>query len=175
MENQKSSAKQLMLSYGVYLGLISILINVVNYAVGDIYRPHWGIQVVSIIITIALIVFALKKFKEGNEGLMSLSQALKIGLGMSLVSGIIYVIYLFAFTGAIETEFFANMQEVQYQNMVEKYPTFTEEQLEAGRKNIEAFSGMGVTSAIVLIFSLFFGFVISLIAGLIMKRTEEDR
>lgn len=175
MENQPSSSKQIMLTYGAYMGLASILNNVVLYALGDIYRPHWGFQVVSIILTVVLIVLALKVFKQSNEGLMSLSQALKIGLGASVISGVIYIVYMFAFTSAVEPDFFANAAEVQYQTMVEKYPQFTEEQLEAGRGQIDAFAGMGPTAAVVLIMSLLFGFIISLIAGLFMKRTEEDR
>ena len=176
MENQKSSAKQVMINYGLYIGLASILINVINYAVGDVYRPHWIISVAGIVISIVLIVLALKKFKDGNEGLMSLSQALKVGLGASLISAIIVLIYMFAFSNFIEPDFYANMAEVAYQtNVVEKYPNMTDEQLEAARANVETFTSPGMNSAMILIFSLFFGFIISLIAGLIMKRTEEDR
>ena len=175
MENQQSSTKQVMLTYGIYLGLASILINVINYAIGDIYNPESWVQIIGIVASVVLIVLALKKFKFDNGGLMSLGQALKVGVGASLVSAIIYIIYMFLFTSVVEPEFYANMQEVQYQKVMEQYPNMSDEQLEATRENMAAFSGSGATSAIIFIFSIFFGFVISLIAGLIMKRTEEDR
>ncbi len=175
MENQKSSTKQIMLTYGVYLGLASILINVVNYAIGDIYNPESWVQILGVVVSAVLIVLALKKFRFDNGGLMSLGQALKVGIGASLISAVIYIIYMFAFTSAVEPDFYANMQEVQYQKVLEQYPNMSDEQLEATKENMATFSGSGATSAIIFIFSIFFGFVISLIAGLIMKRTEEDR
>lgn len=175
MENQQSSTKQIMLTYGVYLGLASILINVINYAVGNIYEPEAWVQIVGIVASVVLIVLALKQFKFGNGGLMSLGQALKIGVGAALISAVVYIIYMFVFTSAIEPDFFVNMQEVQYQKVLEQYPNMSDEQLEMTQKNMENFSGIGPTSAMLFIFSIFFGFVISLIAGLIMKRTEEDR
>jgi hypothetical protein len=36
------------------------------------------------------------------------------------------------------------------------------------------FSGIGMISAIIVIMSLFFGFIVSLIAGLVMKKTQEE-
>ena len=75
MEDQ-TSTKQIMLNYGLMLGFVSILISVANYAVGDIYKPHWAIQVVSLIATIAVIVLGIKKVKELNNGFLSLGDAL---------------------------------------------------------------------------------------------------
>ncbi len=49
MENQKSSSsKQIMLNYGLILGVVSVLIAVANYAFGNIYEPHW-ISVISLL------------------------------------------------------------------------------------------------------------------------------
>jgi len=174
MENQKSSMKQVMFTYGVYLGLATILINVINYAVGDTYDPESWVQILGILVSIVFTVLALKQFRSGNEGLMSLGQALKIGVGASLISGVIYIIYMLVFTSVIEPNFYLNMEEVQYQKLLEQYPNWSDEQLEAAKENLSAFSGSGASSAIILIFSIFFGFVISLIAGLIMKQNRPE-
>ncbi len=48
----------------------------------------------------------LKTFKASNNGLLSLGESLKIGLGISLYGAIIYVIYFFVFTNFIEPDFF---------------------------------------------------------------------
>ena len=175
MENQKStSAKQIMLNYGLFLGLASILIAVVNFAFGDAYKPHWSISIISGVASIIIIVLGFKKLKESNGNLLSLGEALKTGLGIALISGIIYVIYLYAFTNFIEPEYYTNLTKVQEATMIESYPNMTDEQLENALEMSKKFSGFGMISAITLIMSLFFGFIISLIAGLIMKRTEED-
>ena len=51
----------------------------------------------------------------------------------------------------------------------------TEEQIEASKSMMETFSSPAITSAIGIIAAAFFGFIISAIAGAIMKRTEEDQ
>jgi len=175
MENQPTTSKKsIMLNYGVYLGLASILIALVNYVIGDIYDPHWSLIVVSLAVTVAILVFGIKKIKEGNEGLLSLGEAIKTGLGISLVSVLIYCVYLFIFYSFIEPEFFDNMLKVQEQVMLEKYPNMSDEQLEGAKKGAAAFANIGVNIGMTIFMSLFFGLIISLITGLIMKKTNEE-
>jgi hypothetical protein len=174
MKDQEMSPKQIMLNYGLILGFASILINVVLYAAGKTYDQHWSVGVVSIIITVAVIILGIKKIKELNNGFLSLSEALKTGLGIALISGLIAVVYTLIFTNFIEPEFFARMLEVQQQKMLEAYPNFTDEQLEASMAMAKKMSGPVMTSAIAIIGSLFIGFIISLIGGLIMKKSDEE-
>lgn len=173
MENQKTSSTQIMLNYGLILGFVSIILSVANFAFGDIYRPHWSIQVVTAVISIALMVMGIKKFKEGNGGLLSLGQALKIGLGISLISGLVSLVYLFVFTNYIEPEFYTNMAAVQEQIIMEKNPNMSDEQIEMSVGMMKKMMGFGATSIYVMVLSLFFGFIVSLISGLIMKKSEE--
>jgi len=174
MENQKASAKSIMLNFGLILGIVSIFINVINFAFGDVYDPHWIISVISAITSIVVIVFGLKKFKEGNGGLLGLSESIKIGLGISLISGIVYLVYFYLFANFIEADYFVNLAKLQEVKLLEQYPNFTDEQMEGALATAKKMSGFGMISAMILIFSLFFGFIFSLVAGLIMKKTEED-
>ncbi|WP_111709212.1 DUF4199 domain-containing protein [Lutibacter citreus] len=175
MEDQKTtSSKQVMLNYGLILGFVSILIALTNFAIGDIYKPHWSITIVSLVATIVIIVLGFKKIKESNGNLLSLGEALKTGLGIALISAILYIIYFYIFTNFIEPSYFTNLAKVQEATLIDTYPNFTDEQMESAMEMSQKFSGFGMISAIALIMSLFFGFIISLIAGLIMKRTEED-
>ena len=174
MENQTTTPKQIMLNYGLILGFISILISVANYAVGDIYTPHWSMTVIGLIVPIVFIVLGLKKLKELNGGFLKLGESLKIGLGIALISGIIFMIYFFAFTNFVETEFYVRALEVKEQAVLEAYPNFTDEQLEATMAMQEKTNNPTFTSAFILIFNLFYGFIVALIAGLIMKKTQEE-
>jgi len=174
MENQKSTSTSLMLNYGLILGFISILIAVANFAFGDVYEPHWGMQVVSMAATIIIIVFGLKKIKENNAGFLSLSESLKTGLGIALISGIVFVVYFFVFVNYIEPDYFANALKVAEATILETYPNWSDEQIEGAMDMSKKLSGIGMTAAMVMVMSLFFGFIISLIAGLIMKKTEEE-
>ena len=174
MENQKLSSKQVMLNYGLMLGVASILIAVANFAFGNVYKPHWSISVISGLASVVVIVLGLKLIKDNNGGFLSLGEALKNGLGISLISGVVYVVYFYVFVNFIQPDYFTNLASFQEANMIEMYPNMTDDQLENAIEMSKKFPGFGMISAIIMIMSLFFGFVISMIAGLIMKKTQEE-
>ena len=175
MEDQpKLSAKSIMLNYGLMLGFVSIIVALVNYVFGDLYKPHWILIVVSLLLSTAVIVLGIKKLKELNGGFLSVGQAIKIGLGITLISGLIYAVYLAVFFNFIEPAYFENVAAVQEQTIIENYPNLTDEQLEGAIKNTAMFNSTGANVTMSIMFSLFFGLVVSLIAGLIMKRSQED-
>ena len=113
----------------------------------------------------------IKKVKELNGGFLSLSDALKTGLGIALISGLISVIYTYIFTTIIEPDFFINLAQIQEQKLIDA--GMTDEQIETQLGLMAKMSGPMITSAFAIIGSLFFGFIISLIAGLIMKESKE--
>jgi hypothetical protein len=174
MENQKSSSKQVMLNYGLILGVVSIILSVGIYAMGKIYDQGMGVMFASFIIMAVVIFMALKNFKAGNNNLLSLGEALKIGLGIALVGAIISIIYNQIFINFIEPDFMENMMKVGEQKMLEQYTNMSDEQLEAAKAMQQKMSSPLIGAAFGVIGSLFFGFIISLIEGLILKRTAEE-
>ena len=86
MENPNASIKKLMINYGILLGVTSVLINVIAYATDTHLQPHWSVQLIGFLIFVSIVVIAHKAFKKENDGYMKLAQALKIGLGIALIS-----------------------------------------------------------------------------------------
>ena len=175
MEDQPQvSRKSIMLNYGLLMGFASIIVALINYVLGDIYDPHWSLIVGSLAITTIIIILGIKKVKESNSGLLSIGDAIKTGLGISLVSAIVYIIYLLLFYNMIEPEYFNNMLKFQEQMIIEKYPNLTDEELEGAIKGSAMFANTGANVTMTIIFSLFIGLIISLIGGLIMRKSDED-
>ena len=173
MENQKASAKQIMINYGLLLAFVGIVISLVNFSFGNIYKPHWSIQVVSTLVLVAFIIFGIKKLKEINGGFLTLGEALKTGLGITFIAAIISIIYFYIFAKFIEPNFVHNLIEIQRQNMLDKMPDISDEilnkQAEMTQKYFYVFTFGGI-----IFVNLFLGFVISLITGLAMKKTDEE-
>ena len=174
MEGQKSTTKSIMLNYGLVLGFISILLNVINFAFGSVYEPHIIMTIVGIVVPIAFYVLGLKKVKEANDGYLGLGEAIKVGLGIALVSAIVFLVYFLIFTSFIEPEFYARTLELREAQIIEKYPNFTDEQLEAAMGLQRKINTPGILLPLMVIMSLFFGFIIALIAGAIMKKSKEE-
>ena len=174
MENQTTSTKQIALTYGLILGFVSIAFAVVLYAMGKHLDGGSLNTIGSLVITIGIIVFGLRTFKIGNGGFLSLSEALKTGLAIVLIGTIISLLYTYVFMTYIEPDFMSQMMELQQQKALEANPNLTDEQLEAMETITKKFSSPMIIMAVGLVWSLFIGFVISLIAGLIMKKAPEQ-
>jgi hypothetical protein len=172
MEKQASS-KNIMLSYGLVLGIVSILISVVSYALGMHLDRDWKFGVVGFLAMIVIISIGIKKFKEENHNLLSFGQAVKIGVGISIISALLVIIYNLIFMNFIEPDYMNQLLEIERAKWLEN-PDMTAENIEAAEGMFKTFSSPAITSAISIVGSAFFGFIISAIAGAIMKRSEED-
>jgi heme/copper-type cytochrome/quinol oxidase subunit 4 len=169
MENQKQSIKSLILLYGIILAVITILISVVKYAMGNHLERNVWESVFGIALMIALTVYPIMLFKKGNNGFLNLSQSIKIGLGVAAVSGIISILYFFVFANFIEPEFAKQVMDAQMTEAIKQNPEISSADLEKGREMGQKFV-MPMLYGGIIVVNLFLGFIISLIAGLAMKK-----
>jgi nitrogen fixation/metabolism regulation signal transduction histidine kinase len=174
MENQpKTSKRSVMLNYGLMLGIATIIISVLNYAFGDTYEPHWSINVISGLLMVAIIVLGIKKLKEFNDGYLTLGDAIKTGIGIAFIAAIISGIYIYIFANFIEGNFIDNIVELNTAKAIENSPEISDEILETQAEMTKEYFFV-FTFGVIFIFNLFIGFVTSLIAGMIMKKTDEE-
>lgn len=173
METQ-ASVKKIALTYGLLLGLASVVLSVITYVMGvHLERPWWA-SLLGILIMVLFIVYGLKAFKQENEGFLSLGEALKTGLAISVVAGIISAVYSYLFVTVIEPEFVNQMLDMTRDQMLEQNPNMTEEQTEMALNMTEKFMSPAIMTAMAIIFTLFIGFIVSLIAGLVMKQPKPE-
>lgn len=169
METQKTEAKKFVLNYGVLLGILSVLMGVIMYVTNAYLNPSWIFGTISFLITVVVISLAIRAYKTENEGFLGLGEALKVGIGVAVIGGIIGAIWMFLLMNYIEPEYASQLAEVQREAIMETNPNMTEAQLETAMEFNAKFSSPYLLLAFSLIGSLFMGLVISLIAGLIMK------
>jgi len=171
MENQVSS-KSIIVNYGVILGAISISISVVLYALGMHLEQNWVTGVLGFLAMVIILVIGIKKFKESKGGFLTWGQAVKIGVGISVVSAILATIYNLIFINFIEPGFMSQMMEIQQQAWADA--GMSGDQIEQSLEMAKKFQNPAVTTAIGILAAAFFGFIISAIAGAIMKESEEE-
>ena len=174
MENQKVSIKKIALNYGVIWGLLSIVLSVIAYVTNNyIDRPMW-LTIAGLAIMVGIIVYGLKAFKSENEGFLSVSEALKVGLAISVIAGIIGTLYNLLFVTVIEPEFISQTLEFTREKMMTDNPDMTQDQMDMTMGITEKMMTPLVMSAMGIIFTLFLGFITSLIAGLVMKVNRQE-
>lgn len=171
MENQANS-KSIILNFGLYYGIGLVLLSVIMYAMGMHLEGGAISPIVMGLVIIATIVLGIKKFKLNNNGFLSFGQAIKIGVGIAVVGTLLSIVYQQIFINFIEPDFMEQVSLKLQQTWVDA--GLSEEQIEAQLEMQKKMSGPVISSALGLLFYAFIGFVISAIAGAIMKKTEEN-
>lgn len=166
--NEKAPVKNSALSYGVILGLVSIILSVAFYILGLTDQNMIGglIGVAALIVIIAL---GISHYKKANGGQLSLSDGLKVGMLIAVIGGILAGLYQILFLTVIEPDFMAQAMEKQREAMINRNPEMTDEQIEQAIEMSKKFSSPGIIFAFGLAWNLFLGFITSLISSLIMK------
>ena len=172
MENQASS-KSVILNYGLYYGIISVLISVIFYALDMHLQQGIENMLIGFAVMITFIILAQKKFKFDNNNILSFWQAVKIGMGTVLIGVLIVIVYSQIFANFIEPGYMEQVMSIQEQALIDR--GLTSEQVETQMEMARTFSGPLISSAFVILGASFFSFIFSMICGSIMKRTEEDQ
>lgn len=174
MENQTPSIKTTIINYALILSAISIAFNLMLYFLDMHYQQSQMTGIVGIVIMIGVLIYSFIDHKKLSEGYLSLSEALKIGLGISALAGLIGVVYTFVLTEFLDPNMMEKALDFQLEKMRIDNPEMTKDQLDGIRSMQEKFSGPLIRSAFQIIGSLFIGFIISLIGGLIVKKSRPE-
>ncbi|NNC45812.1 MAG: DUF4199 domain-containing protein [Winogradskyella sp.] len=170
MENQSPSIKSIAYTYGLYLALVSVAGLIVMYVLS--LQKSWTISIISFALTVLILVYGIKAYKHANGGLLSVGKAIKVGLAIAVVGVILSAIYSYVHYSFIYPEFIDMTKEAAYEQMMTQNPNLTDEQANQAMEMQGMFMNAGFFSLMSILGSLFFGLIISLIAGLIMRKDE---
>jgi hypothetical protein len=174
MDTQTPSIKSTIITFGVILGSISVAFQLMLFFLDMHYKNDSTAGIVSLIIMIGVLLYSFISFKKQNEGFLSLSEALKIGIGVSLVSALIGIVYTQILVNFLDPDTMKKSLELSMDTMRAENPEMPQEALDTARSMQEKMSSPLIFSAVQIIFALFFGFIISLIGGLIVKKSRPE-
>ncbi len=171
METQKLTPGKFALNYGLILGLVMIAIAVVMYVTGMALELKQWPQYLYYIIFPVTVIYAISQYKKSNGNLLRLGEAIKIGVLIGVISGLVYAVYGLIFNYIIDPEFMDLMMEATRDKMLEN-PNMTEEIVDQSMAMMEKFMSPLLGTAMWIAMSAFFGLIYSLIGGLVMKKEE---
>jgi hypothetical protein len=174
MYTQTPSIKSTIITFGVILGSISVAFQLMLFFLDMHYKNDSTAGIVSLIIMIGVLLYSFISLKKQNEGFLSLSEALKIGIGVSLVSALIGIVYTQILVNFLDPDTMKKSLELSMDTMRAENPEMPQEALDTARSMQEKMSSPLIFSAVQIIFALFFGFIISLIGGLIVKKSRPE-
>ena len=168
---EEITPKKFIINTGLFTGIVSVTFGIMLFSLDAHYENETASQVISVIIQLSGIIWGAHEFKKANSGFISLSETLKIGTGISLILALISVMYLYTLTNIIEPGFYDISLEIAYNTALESNPDIMggmslQEYLEASKPFL------WLAYHVILIFTLFIGFIESLILGLIIKKEQ---
>ncbi|BAO76815.1 DUF4199 domain-containing protein [Winogradskyella sp. PG-2] len=167
MEHQKPSIKPIAYNYGLYSALLSIAGLVILYVLN--LENNWILSVVSTIITIVIYYYGISTYKKLNTNVLSIKDGLKTGMGIALIGGLISAIYAAIHYRFIQPEFLEGKREEALDTMMAQNPNMEGEALEMSMKILDITTSEFFIATMMIIGSLVFGFIISLIISAIIK------
>ncbi len=171
MENTQPSTGKYSLNFGLLLGAVGVAFNLMLYFVDAHVNQSPVVQVVNIVISVGIIFWGILSFKKANGGYLKIGEALKMGAGMSLISGILSVIYVLFLTNVLDPEYASKVMDLRLAEAVEQ-GTMTSDQIQQSKEMGMKFFWFGYP--VMLIVSVIFGLIIGLVGGLIFKKSADS-
>ncbi len=170
MEKISAPKSSTVYTYGLYLGIASIVFSLIIYYGGFIGNKYFGY--LGFIFTILFISLGLINYRDKiNNGILTYSQGLGIGVLITLIGSVISSVFSYVFLTFIDPDIHklivANSQEEALKNGM------TEAQLDQAGKVMDIMMSPMVLSILGIIMSVFFGFIFTLIISAIVKKDPE--
>jgi len=171
MEGNQLKIGKYAIRWGVISGVIGMVFSLMLFFQGMHYEQSTATTVIGISILFAVVAFGINQFKKDNNGFLKLGQAIKLGTGIALVSGVVGLIYYFLLTNdIIEAGYMEKAMELAKNKAFADNPSMTQEQWDQGMEMQDKFKFLAYP--FILIFNAILGLIAGLIFGLIMKKEE---
>jgi len=170
MEENKPQTGKFALNYGIITGIIGLVFGIMLFTMNMHYEQTVGVQVTQTLILAVGIVFGIIQFKKAGGGLLTISEALKVGAGVALIAAIMGLLYFFLLSNVLEPDYMDKVFEIGKIKAMKDNPSLTEEQIDQGIEMQKGFAW--VSYPIILIINVIIGLVVGLITGLILKKEE---
>lgn len=169
--NSTVKTSSFMLLYGAILGVLSAIFSFMLYTMDMHYQGGTFVTIVSIVLSTALYAVAMYQFRNANNNLMSFWQGVKIGVGVAVISGIIVILFNILLTKVIDPDTMTKAMDFQREQLIES-TEMTIEQIDAQLEMMQQFQTPAIQAAFGLLFSVIFGFILSLLPAAFLRRYE---
>jgi hypothetical protein len=163
---------------GVILGVASIILTAILYAVDESVMVHWAYGLIVLLASIVFVVLRGIGYRKSRGGFMGFGDAWKHGFISFAVSAVLGTLFSFVLYTVIDPELGERLTEVSVENAMDMAASFgaPEESLsqmeEDTRTRMEGqFTAMGLVKGLGI--NLIVIAVISLITALIVRKQEK--
>jgi uncharacterized membrane protein len=174
MSDQKSILKSTILQYGLIYGGISVAFAIMLFIMDMHYQggslQNWA----GLLIMVGSITFAQIAYRKQNDGYLNLSEAIKVGLGVTVVGILIALVYGWFQAIVLDPNQIEKATEFALNQAIDQNPEMTDEMIAVTKEWIEWGTSPAISTAFAFGFGLLFGGIFSLVTGLIVKKSRPN-
>ena len=174
MSDQKSILKSTIIQYGLIYGGLAVVFSIMLFIMDMHYQGGSLQNWTGFIIMIGSITFAQIAYRKLNDGYLNLSEAIKVGLGVTLIGILIALVYGWFQATILDPNQIEKATEFALNQAIDQNPEMTDEMIAMTEEWIEWGSSPGISTAFALGFGLLFGLIVSLITGLFVKKSKPN-
>ena len=174
MSDQKSILKSTILQYGLIYGGISVAFAIMLFVMKMHTEENSISSLVSALILAGSITAGQIAFRKLNNGYLNLSEAMKIGLGVTVIGLLIGILYFWFQSTILDPNSIDKLMDIEINKAIDQFPEITDEQIAAVSRSLEWWFSPIPLTAMMLAFGLIIGSIISLVTGLIVKKSRPN-
>lgn len=167
-EFEKTTVKQVSMKWGLILGVILIGFGIVIQLAGLI--GNQAVSWINFVFVGVIMYMAHKAFKDEGDGYLSYGQGLGIGTLVTVIGSVISTVFTYVYIKFIDDSMIAIIKEQQYDKMIEQ--GMPEDQIDKAMEMSAAFMTPEIIVVMGILFTVFFGFILSLIISAITKNAN---
>lgn len=171
MEEQKSSLFKNALNWGVIMGIVLVIYSLIMWFIG-LSLEKWTNWLSYLFVVVILILATINYRDKVLGGFMSYGQALGFGILVILIGVVISSIYNYIFMTFIDPEIINKMLAMQEEEFLKS--GLTDDQIDRTMEMTKKFMTPLVISIMVIPVSVFFGFIITLITSIFLKKEKPE-
>ncbi|WP_106794833.1 DUF4199 domain-containing protein [Aquimarina sp. Aq78] len=172
METNAISTKKYITKYGIISGIAWITLSIILYITDNTFNHSSIYTLAELLIHSIPLIYGIYAYKSKNNGFLKLKKALKIGMGISLIGGITYIIWDTFLKNVIEPELMNQRFNASRERIFLKDPNISPEEVHKTMEFSEIVVSPYIYIPTILILHLSLGFIISLITGAILHKKQ---
>lgn len=166
--------KSTSLKWGLIGGMVIILYSIIMYVIDSTLLVNMWAGFVGLAVLIGVIIMGVKEVKTGQEGFISLSEALFAGFLVYVIASLVHTVFQYALFNWIDTNLPVLLKEKTIETTVEMMQKFGASEDDINKTLADLDSKLDMTSAGAMFWNFLkgsaFGFVVCFIIALIMKK-----
>jgi hypothetical protein len=172
MENEQYPSWKHAMTYGLYLGVVLIVLSLIYYLL-DVFTESWTGYISYIILLIGILFSQIKYRDDHLCGYITFGQSFSTGFLTGLFAAILTAIFSYFFMSYLGEDFIETLLE-KTMTELESNPNLTDEQIDQTMNMTRKFMTPGIMTAFSFFGSAIVALILSLIAAIFTKRADNS-